>query len=65
MSYIRPQAVIVVDVQADFTEYRCGALAVPGTGPDYLEQVVARTRASEGSSRVTLCKQIVYLALLR
>ena len=44
MSDIRTQAVIVVDVQADFTQYRNGALAVPGTGPDYLEQVVARTR---------------------
>ncbi len=38
------QAVIVVDVQADFTEHRNGALAVPGTGPDYLKQVVKRTR---------------------
>ncbi len=38
------RAIIVVDVQADFTEYRNGALAVPGTGPDYLEQVEARTR---------------------
>jgi nicotinamidase-related amidase len=38
MSDIRTQAVIVVDVQADFTQYRNGALAVPGTGPDYLEQ---------------------------
>jgi len=44
MSDIRTQAVIVVDVQADFTEHRNGALAVPGTGLDYLEQVVARTR---------------------
>jgi nicotinamidase/pyrazinamidase len=38
------QTVIVVDVQADFTEFRKGALAVPGTGLDYLEQVEARTR---------------------
>lgn len=38
------EAVIVVDVQADFTEFRNGALAVPGTGSDYVEQVVARTR---------------------
>ena len=30
MSDIRAQAVIVVDVQADFTQYRNGALAVPG-----------------------------------
>ncbi len=38
------QAVIVVDFQADFTEYRKGALAVPETGSDYVEQVIASTR---------------------
>jgi nicotinamidase/pyrazinamidase len=48
MSDMGTQAVIVVDVQADFTEYRNGALAVPGTGPDYLKQVVDRTREFKG-----------------
>lgn len=37
------QAVIVVDFQADFTELRNGALAVPGTGREYVDEVVART----------------------
>jgi nicotinamidase/pyrazinamidase len=31
--------VIVVDVQADFTELKSGALAVPGTGMDYIDDV--------------------------
>jgi len=34
----------VVDVQADFTQYRNGALAVPGTGLDYVQEVTVRTR---------------------
>jgi nicotinamidase/pyrazinamidase len=37
-------AVIVVDVQADFTEYRNGSLAVPGTDQTYLEEVTRATR---------------------
>ena len=37
------QAVIVVDFQADFTELHEGALAVPGTGRDYVDEVIART----------------------
>lgn len=37
------QAVIVVDFQADFTELRNGALAVPGTGRDYVDDVISRT----------------------
>jgi nicotinamidase/pyrazinamidase len=44
MSDLANQAVIVVDVQADFTEYRNGSLAVPGTGPDYVKEVIERTR---------------------
>ncbi len=43
------QAVIVVDVQADFTEYRNGALAVPGTGQDYVENTVEATRDFKNS----------------
>ena len=31
--------VLVVDVQADFTELKSGALAVPGTGMDYIDDV--------------------------
>jgi len=36
--------VIVVDVQADFTELKAGALAVPGTDADYIDDVQAATR---------------------
>ena len=43
------QAVIVVDVQADFTEYRNGALAVPDTGQDYVENTVEATRNFKNS----------------
>jgi nicotinamidase/pyrazinamidase len=44
MRAAQDQAVLVVDIQADFTEYRSGSLAVPGTDQRYLEKVVARTR---------------------
>ncbi len=37
-------AVIVVDLQADFTEERSGSLAVPGTDGKYLQAVAATTR---------------------
>jgi nicotinamidase/pyrazinamidase len=43
------KAVIVVDVQADFTEYRNGALAVPDTGQDYVEETVEATRNFKNS----------------
>jgi len=36
--------VIVVDLQADFTELHNGALAVPDTGQDYVRDVIERTR---------------------
>lgn len=37
-------AVIVVDVQADFTEAKSGALAVPGTDEPYIEMLNRATR---------------------
>lgn len=37
-------AVIVVDLQADFTELKSGTLAVPGTNAQYIEAVEAATR---------------------
>lgn len=43
------KAVVVVDVQADFTEYRSGALAVPDTGQDYVEAVTEATRNFKNS----------------
>ncbi len=36
-------AVIVVDIQGDFTEYRQGSLAVKDTDPSYLDRVEAET----------------------
>lgn len=36
--------VIVVDVQADFSELKSGALAVPGTDIDYIDDVQTTTR---------------------
>ena len=36
--------VIVVDVQADFTELKSGTLAVPGTDVHYIQKVEAATR---------------------
>ena len=36
--------VIVVDVQGDFTEWKNGSLAVPGTGQRYVESVENTTR---------------------
>ena len=36
--------VIVVDVQADFTELKSGTLAVPGTDARYIETVQTATR---------------------
>ena len=36
--------VIVVDVQADFTELKSGALAVPGTDAQYLDTVEKETQ---------------------
>jgi len=41
----KQQIVIVVDFQADFTECRNGALAVPDTAQGYVEEVIASTRA--------------------
>jgi nicotinamidase/pyrazinamidase len=40
----RRQVVLLVHVQADFTQLRGGTLAVPGTGKEYLERVIAQTR---------------------
>lgn len=37
-------AVVVVDVQGDFTEWARGSLAVPATGRDYLDRVEEATR---------------------
>ena len=40
----RNTGVIVIDVQADFTELKSGALAVPGTDADYIDDVQTTTR---------------------
>lgn len=44
MSSSPPTAVLVVDIQADFTELRNGSLAVPGTDKDYIDLVIRRTQ---------------------
>ena len=41
---IENTGVIVVDVQADFTEFKSGALAVPGADAQYIDQVEKATR---------------------
>ena len=41
---IQETAVIVVDVQGDFTTHKNGSLAVAGTGIDYLELVSSATK---------------------
>lgn len=38
------EVVVIVDVQADFTEVRNGSLSVPGTDQSYVDEVAARTR---------------------
>lgn len=43
MPFKTADAVIAVDVQADFTEYRQGSLIVPGTDRDYVDKVIAET----------------------
>jgi len=42
-------AVIVVDVQADFTEWKNGSLVVPGTDEVYVKQVEEATRLLKNS----------------
>lgn len=43
-------AVIVTDLQGDFTQFKDGALAVPGTGADYVKavEIALRTLVNEG-----------------
>ncbi len=41
---IENTGVIVVDVQADFTEFKSGALAVPGADAQYIDAVEKKTR---------------------
>lgn len=44
MNHDKERAIIAVDVQADFTEYRNGSLAIPGTDAAYVERVINKTR---------------------
>jgi nicotinamidase/pyrazinamidase len=44
MSLNPDTAVLVVDIQADFTELRNGSLAVPGTDIEYIDLVLSRTQ---------------------
>ncbi len=47
--------VIVVDVQADFTQQHIGALPVPGTDQGYLDDVLAATRAYVQDGNPVIC----------
>jgi nicotinamidase/pyrazinamidase len=38
------EAVVAVDVQADFTEFRSGSLVVPGTDDGYVREVIEATK---------------------
>ena len=49
--YSEDSAVIVVDVQADFTELKSGSLAVPGTDARYIETVENATRKFSENGR--------------
>ena len=40
-----PEVAVIVDIQSDFTEYLDGPLAIPDTGEDYVNEVIARARA--------------------
>ncbi|MFQ5485362.1 MAG: hypothetical protein ACE5DO_08540, partial [Desulfobacterales bacterium] len=44
MFSIENTGIIVVDVQADFTELKSGTLAVPGTDAQYIDAVEKKTR---------------------
>lgn len=49
----RESAILVVDIQGDFTEWKHGSLAVPDTGEDYVSQVEhAVLRLKEAGFRI-------------
>ena len=50
-------AVIVVDVQADFTTWKNGSLAVPGADEDYVKQAEFATRALRDSGLAVFATQ--------
>jgi nicotinamidase/pyrazinamidase len=41
-------AVVLVDLQGDFTEFKNGSLAVPGTGQDFITTVLDATKRFKG-----------------
>lgn len=57
MSNLYKKAVIVVDLQADFTELHQGSLAVRGTDQGYLDMVIAATKAYAGEGCPVICTQ--------
>jgi nicotinamidase/pyrazinamidase len=50
-------AVIVADIQRDFVEMADGALAVPGTGRDYIDRVIAATQRLRDAGLLILATQ--------
>lgn len=57
MSNLLGKVVVVVDVQADFTELHEGTLAVPGTNQSYLDSVMATTRWFSDKGCPVICTQ--------
>ncbi len=57
MSHQPRKAVIVVDLQADFTELHKGVLAAPGTDQGYLDVVIAATKGYSNNGFPVICTQ--------
>ncbi len=57
MSNLFSRAIVVVDVQADFTELYQGTLAVPGTGEAYLTKVIKATKDYADKGYPIICTQ--------
>ncbi|MBI5582749.1 MAG: bifunctional nicotinamidase/pyrazinamidase [Deltaproteobacteria bacterium] len=51
------ETILVVDIQGDFTEWKKGSLAVPGTGEDYVQEVLQITRRFKEAGHPVLATQ--------
>ena len=54
----RMETILVVDIQGDFTEWKKGSLAVPGTDEDYVRSLTGGLLLSEGGNRETAKKEV-------
>jgi len=57
LSNLVKSAIVVVDVQADFTELNHGTLSVPGTDQGYLDSVIACTKGYSEKGYPVVCTQ--------